>query len=218
METYSKKVWLVGLSVIVAVVFGMWVFSPMEVVVTGTGKVSVPATNATFNVTMTSSNESSAEAVKELQSKVAKLKKTLSDINIGSDKVTETQITLTPAAALTQGAKGYQAVTTLTVKTLNVAMVSEIVVNMYASGATVVSQPVISVEDQDKLEKEAIKEALNEAKSNLNATVGFRPIRKRIAVSQATSGNVATATSVAEGGSSSEFEVVKAVSVTYRVW
>jgi uncharacterized protein YggE len=213
----SKKVLMIGLAVMVSAVFGMWVFSPTKVVVTGTGKVSVPATSATFNVTVSATNDSANGALTDLRTKVNAVKKTLGDINIGADNITETQVTLTPAAAVVASAKGFQAMSTLTVKTANVAMASEIVVNMYASGATIVSQPVVSVENQDKLEQQALKDALTDARANLSDTVGFRPIRKIIGIEQASSGNVATTTkSAAEG--SGEFEVVKAVSVTYRVW
>lgn len=211
METNNKRIWLIGLAVIVTVVFGMWVFSPTEVVVTGVGKVSVPATSATFNVTVSSVNESASATLSDLRTKVSSIKKSLSDINIGAENITETQITLTP------NGKGFQATSTLTVKTANVPMVSEIVVNMYASGATVVSQPVVSVEDQDKLEAEALKGALKEAKKSLRSTVGLRPIKKVVAIQQASSGNVATTTKIVEDNKGT-FEVVKAVSVTYRVW
>lgn len=205
------------MAVIVSVVFGMWIFSPTEVVVTGVGKVSVPATSATFNVTVSSTNDSASAALSDLRTKVSGIKKTLSDINIGAENITETQITLTPGAAIVASGKGFQATSTLTVKTANVPMVSEIVVNMYASGATVVSQPVVSVEDQDKLEAEALKGALKEAKKSLRSTVGLRPIKKVVAIQQASSGNVATTTKIVEDNKG-EFEVVKAVQVTYRVW
>lgn len=217
METNNKRIWLIGLAVIVSVVFGMWIFSPTEVVVTGVGKVSVPATSATFNVTVSSTNDSASAAMSDLRTKVSGIKKTLSDINIGADNITETQITLTPGAAIVASGKGFQATSTLTVKTANVPMVSEIVVNMYASGATVVSQPVVSVEDQDKLEAQALKGALKEAKKSLRSTVGLAPIKKVVGIQQASSGNVATTTKIVEDNKGT-FEVVKAVSVTYRVW
>lgn len=208
---------MIGLAVIVSVVMGMWIFSPTEVVVTGTGKVAVPATSATFNVTISTTADSANDALSDLRAKVSGVKKALNDMNIGSDSITETQVTLTPAAAVVASAKGYQAMTTLIVKTNNVAMASEIVVNMYASGATIVSQPVVSVDDQVSLEKEALKAALKQAKNSLVETVGFRPIRKIVGIEQASSGNVATTTKVA-ADNNGEFEVVKAVSVTYRVW
>lgn len=216
METGNRKLWLIGLMVIVAVVFGMWVFSPTEVVVSGTGSVSVPATSATFNVTINAVSDSANGALADLRSKVMTVKKTLVDISIPADNITETQITLTPAAAVVASAKGFQAMTTLTVKTTNVAMASEMVVNMYASGATIVSQPVVSVEDQRKLEAQALKEALKQAKQSLSETVGFLRIKKIVGIEQASSGNVATTTKIENNQGS--FEVTKAVSVTYRVW
>lgn len=217
MEIDSKKVWLIGLAVIVSVAFGMWVFSPSEVVVTGIGRVSVPATSATFNVTLTSVKDSANDALSDLRAKVEITKKSLNDIYITAENITETQISLVPASTVVTSAKGFQAMVTLNVKTSNVALAPEMVVNMYASGATIVSQPVVTVENQEKLEREAMKEALKQASSNLGDTVGFRPIRKVIGIQQASSGNVATVTKTSDD-KKGEFEVVKAVSVTYRVW
>lgn len=218
MEETGRKWWMIGLAVIAVVTLGMWVFSPTEVTVTGIGKVSVPATSATFNVTVSAVSESASTALSEIRGKVGAVKQSLADINIGAENITETQVTITPAAAIAAGATGYQAMSTLTVKTANAPMVADIVVNMYASGASVVSQPSVEVEDQDKLEAEALKQALKEAKKSMRETVGvLRPIRKVVAIQQASSGNVATATKVAEDNQG-EFEVIKAVSVTYRVW
>lgn len=217
METSGKKVWLIGLAVIVAVVFGMWVFSPAEVVVTGTGMVSVPATSATFNVTVNVVADSANTALSDLRNKVSTVQKQLAEMNIRPDDITESQITLTPAAAVVAGAKGFQAITTLNVKTTNIPQVAEMMVNMYASGATIVSQPVVSREDQDKLEQEALTDALKDAKNNLSQTVGWRPINKIIGISQASSGNTATSTKVVADNKGS-FEVTKAVQVVYRVW
>lgn len=217
MEVNKRKWWVIGLTVIAVIILGMWMFSPTEVSVTGIGKVSVPATSATFNVTVSTVNESASTALAEIRNKVNMIKKSLTEINIGSESITETQVTITPAAAIATGAQGYQAMLTMTVKTANVPMVADIVVNMYASGAAVVSQPVVMVEDQDKLEQEALRAALKEAKKSLRETVGLRPIKKIVAIQQASSGNAATATKVV-GDNQGEFEVVKAVSVTYRVW
>lgn len=208
---------MIGIAIIFSVIFGMWVFSPMEVIVTGTGKISVPASTATFNVTVASSKDSANDSLIDLRAKIDAVKKTLANINIGAENITESQVTLTPAAAVVANGKGFQAVSTLTVKTVNVPMVAEIMVNMYASGATVVSQSVVSVEDEAKLEKEALKDALKQAKASLSDTVGFRPIKKIVSIQQASSGNSATSTKIVEDNKGS-VEVVKAVSVTYRVW
>ncbi len=217
MDNEGKNVWFLGLAVIVIVAFGMWVFSPTEVTVTGVGKVSVPATEATFNVTLAASNDVAGDALAGLRSKVEVVKGKLSEAGINADNVSETQVTLTPSAAIVANAKGYQALTTLTVKTKNVPVAADLVVEMYKNGATVVSQPVVAVDQLEKLEKAALKEALDKAKTSLSDTVGMRPVRKIISIQQASSGNVATTTKeVADN--KGEFEVSKAVSVTYRVW
>lgn len=217
MDNSGLRIGLIGLAVIATVAIGMWVLSPTEVVVTGIGNVSVPATTATFNVTISASGDKPSDAILSLRTKIDNLKSQLGIVNIGSDSITETQITLTPSAAIVANAKGFQALTTLTIKTNNVRLVSDMMVTMYESGATVVSQPVVSVEDEDTLEKEALKEAMTQAKQNLNETVGFRPIKKVIGIQQASSGNTATTTK-ATADNAGEFEVTKAVSVTYRVW
>jgi len=217
MENEGSKIWLVLIGVVFALVVGMWVFSPMEVTVVGTGKVSVPATSASFNVTVVASNESANEALSQVREKVDKIKGVLAEIGIGSSDISESQVTITPAAVVTEGAKGYQATSTMSVKTRNVAQVGEIVVNMYATGAVVVSQPVVSVEDATKLEQEALDEAMESARESLKNTVGLRPIRKMVAIEQASSGDSATATQAIDSNDK-QFEIVKAVSVTYRVW
>lgn len=217
MELDKTKVWMIGISVIAVVVFGMWIFSPTEVVVMGTGKVSVPASSATFNVTVTASNDVASVALTDLRAKVSKIKQVLSDINIGSENITETQITITPSAAIVPNAKGFQAMETITVKTGNVPMAPEMVANMYASGATIVSQPVVTVENQEELEQQAFNEALDKAKQSLRDTVGLRPFRKMVGIQQASSGNTATATK-AEADNKGSFEVTKVVQVVYRVW
>lgn len=218
MEWNKKNLWIVGLSVIAAIAFGMWLFTPTVVVVTGIGRVSVPASSATFNITVTAANDLPSGALTDLRTKVGNIKQVLGTINIGNENITETQVTITPSAAVIASAKGYQAMTTLTVKTGNVPMAAEMVVNMYASGATIVSQPVVTVENQEVLEAQAFNEALKKAKQSLNDTVGMRPIRKMVVIQQASSGNTATATKAEVDNVKGTFEVVKAVSVTYKVW
>ncbi|PIR99068.1 hypothetical protein COT87_01460 [Candidatus Collierbacteria bacterium CG10_big_fil_rev_8_21_14_0_10_44_9] len=213
----GKKILVIGLALIVTVVFGMWVFSPAEVVVTGTGMVSVPATNVTFNITLNSVNDSVDTALSELRVKVANIKKVLNSAGVTSENIAETQITITPVAAVVASARGYQAMMTLSVKMSKIAVVGDAVVSMYANGATLVSQPVVSVENQEKLETEALKQALKKAENNLVVTVGWKPIRKIVGIQQASSGNIATTIKTVENNNN-EFEVVKAVSVTYRVW
>ena len=209
--------WIVGLVVIASLAIGMWAFSPTEVTVTGIGKVSVPATIASFNVTLTAAKDNPDEALREVQARVDTLKRSLAEVRIGSEDITETPVTVTPAAAVVANAKGYQAMSTLTVKTGNPTLVGELVVKMYQSGATLVSQPTVGVDDLEKLESQALNEALVNARTNLRDTVGFRPIKKRVAIQQASSGNTAAATKVIEDNKGA-FEVTKAVSVTYRVW
>lgn len=217
MESSNKRFWIIA--VVLMLVVGVWVFSPTEVTVTGVGTVSVPAEMASFSVTMVSNQESASASLSNLREKVDKVKSLLGEVGIGSNNITETQVTITPAIVNNENASGFQASSTLTIKTKNVAMTGEMIVNMYGSGAAIVSQPVVSIESDriTELEKEALDLALDDAKKNIKTTLGFRPFKKIVKIEQASSGNAATSTRIVEDNKGA-FEVAKAVNVTYRVW
>ncbi len=210
-------IWLVGLLAIVFIVGGVWIFSPAEVTVVGTGIVTVPANLATFSVTVVATGDDPATALVSARDKVKNIRTVLTSINIAPESVASTEVGVVPASATVVGAKGYQASSTVTVKTSNVAMVGEMVVKMYEAGASIVSQPSISFEKQTELEQEATKKAMDSAKDQLKATVGFRPLKKIMSVEQASSGSNAGLIQNTDGQASG-FEVAKVVSVTYRVW
>jgi uncharacterized protein YggE len=97
---------------------------------------------------------------------------------------------------------------------------SSLVVKLYKAGASIVSQPVIEVKNQQELENTALKQALAEAKTNANylAKLRMKLFKKAVSIQQASSGNTAVATKTeasADGQGTSSFEVAKAVSVVY---
>lgn len=202
-----------------------WVTNPLIVTVTGTGKVSVPATAATIGVSVGTISPEVGGALSDLRVKVDKIKTLLTDGDFGVTDIIESQIQLTPASMVVAGAEGFQAMLTMNVKTSYVSQVGDLVVNLYQSGATVVDQPVVSVENQEDLEKEALNQALKESEKNLNeiAVKKLKPIRKILSMEQASSGTTAAGIKQVESGDemavvNGTFEVVRAVSSTYALW
>jgi len=201
----------------------------MVVTVSGIGEVTVPATNATISFSIGANDASAQVAVSNANAKAALIREFLKTKGVAEGDIAEGQVVAVPASLVTTGATGYQATISMAAKTIHVSEVSSLVSNLYARGATVVSQPVLSVENQDKLEEEALTTALKDAKSQA-ADIGsknWKFIRKIVAFSLATSANTSTATlkadAVTEAGSSiaaenGVFKIVKAVSVTYKMW
>ena len=92
-----------------------------------------------------------------------------------------------------------------------------------------VSQPVLSAGDQKKLEDEAFDQALKDAKTQAGkiASKNWKFIKKIIALTQQSSASIATATSKADTlteannqqtAQNGVFKIVKAVSVSYKMW
>jgi len=215
---FGKKGWLV-VGILVIPLLG-WLFSPMEVTVTGEGEVIVPAEEVSFSVSVSGSGASGSEALTAMNTKLETVKKLLSEMNVTAEKLSETQIAITPEAALTVGGSGYQALVTVNAQVPNVREIPDAIVSLYGAGASVVTQPVVVMENTDALEKEAMNKALADAKGNLRNTVGWRPFVRMIGLAQATSGNTASLSKKGEGesGYNGEFEMTQIVSVTYRVW
>lgn len=213
-----------GLVLVVIVGFlWTWVSSPLIVTVTGTGRVSVPATSAAFSVTVVGSSNTASSALAQLKGKVNTIRGLLVTEGVVLEDISESQVGIMPVSG-----GGYQAVEGLGVKTSDVGGVGDLIVKLYNNGAAVVSQPIVAVENQDELEKQAIDEAFKEAAKEVNvlAMRKLKPIRKVISISQVSSGNVSSSTKQvevdAEGGewtqANGAFEVVRGVSVTYKMW
>lgn len=206
-----------GLIAILVVVGGVWVFTPANVTVTGTGIVSVPANIGSFTITLAATGDDPAATLMSARQKIDNIRKVLNEININPESIAVSEVALTPAGAAVVGAKGYQAVSTMTVKTSNVPLVGEMVVKMYEAGASIVSQPEISFDNQSELEREALDKAMASAREQLKSTVGFAPFKKVLSIEQASTGSTNGTTKPSEG-KEGKFEIAKVVSVTYRVW
>ena len=220
----GKKFLLWGLAFILGLMIYIWINSPMVVTVTGTGEVVVPAESATLSFSVSASDANPAGAIAAVKARAEVIRTMLIGSAIAQSDIAESQMRVVPASAVIQGASGFQAVITMGVKTVRVSDTASLISSLYASGASLVSQPVISVDNKEELEQQAFQEALNDAKKQAGA-IGFKNlkfIRKIIAVSQVTSPSTSTVTSkgetTAEATQPYVFKIVKAVSVSYKMW
>lgn len=222
-----KKILLyIGLAILALGVY-VWISSPMIVTVTGSGEASVPATNATVSFTISSSDNSIAAAVASVSAKADSMRNYLKSKGIAEGDIAESQVTAVPAALVTTGAQGYQATISMAAKTIHVSEVDGLVSDLYSNGALVVSQPVLSVENQDALSQQAFDAALKDAKSQAGAigNKNWRFIRKIVSISQVSSPTTSTSTTKADitntnaqATSNGVFKIVSAVSVSYKMW
>lgn len=224
-----QKVLLVAGSIILAVLIWIYVSSPLVTSVTGVGEVSVPATNATVSFSVSANADSSQSAIAAVKSRAESLTNFLIGKGIAETDIAQGQVAAVPASLTTPGASGFQASITMAAKTVHVSTVSDLVSDLYSNGASVVSQPVLSVENKDELEKTAYNDAVKDAKRQAGSLAfsNWKIFRKIISISQSTSGSTSTATTKAdtltgEGDPAAlengVFKIVKAVTVTYKMW
>ena len=222
-----KKVLLLTGGLLVALFLWIYFANPMVITVTGSGEVSVPATNATVSFTLSSSDNSVAGAVTSVSAKADAMRNYLKGKGIAEGDIAQSQVTAVPAGLVTTGAQGYQATISMAAKTIHVSEVGSLVADLYSNGALVVAQPVLSVENQDALSQEAFDAALSDAK-NQAGVIGnknWKFIRKIVSISRVSSPTTSTATTKADvantnaqAASNGVFKIVSAVSVSYKMW
>jgi len=224
-----KKILMVVGSLIVVLILWVYVSSPLVVTVTGTGEVSVPATNATVSFSLSANDGSIGAAVASVQNRASLIRTFLMQNGVAEEDIAESQVTAVPAALVTSGATGFQATISMAAKTTHVSSVGNLVSDLYTNGALVVAQPVLSVENQDKLDQQALDSAMKDAKSQAGkiGLSNWKFIRKITSINQASSPTTSTSTTRADtltsAGSSvaatnGVFKIAKAVSVSYKMW
>lgn len=224
---FKKFLILAGFALLLIIVWA-YVSSPMVVTVTGSGEASVPATNATVSFTLSATDPSSSQnAVSNVNAKALAMTTYLTGQGIAGTDIAESQVTVVPAGLVTTGATGFQATISMAAKTTHVSTVSTLISNIYGNGALVVAQPVLSVENQDALDQQAFDAAMTDAK-NQAAKIGnsnLKLIRKIISISQVSSPSTSTSTTKADVTNTNTvaitngvFKIVKAVSVSYKMW
>lgn len=220
---------LIGFGVILLLIFWQWINSPMIVTVTGSGEVNVPATNGTVTFSLTSNDITSQAAISAVNAKANAIRQVLTSSGVAEGDIAQSQVYAVPAALVVSGATGFQASIAMSAKTIHVAKITDLISSLYANGASAVSQPVLSVENQQVLESQAYESAIKDAKAKATSigNKNWKFIRKVIVVSSQSSGTTSTATSKADVVTGSKdtvaaqngvFKIVQAVSVSYKMW
>lgn len=224
-----KKILLLTGSVLVILAAWIYISNPMVVTVTGSGEVSVPATNATLSFTLSATDNSISGAVNSVSSKADTVRSYLKSKGISDTNIAQSQVTAVPASLITPGASGFQATISMAAKTTHVSEVGGLVSDLYSNGALVVAQPILSVENQDTLSQKAFDSALSDAKKQAGqiGLANWKFIRKIISISQVSSPSTSTSTTKADTLTSANnqvaatngvFKIVSAVSVSYKMW
>lgn len=224
-----KKFFFMVVLIILGLAFYTWISSPMVVTVTGTGQVTAPAESATISFTVSSNDGSPAVAIAGAKNKADSIRTFMVSAGISEQDIAEAQVRVIPASTVSQGATGFSAIIGMGAKTVHVSETPNLIASLYANGASLVSQPVISVDNKDELEKKAFEEALNDAKRQASAIAwkNWKLVRKIVAVTQAATPTTTTVTSRADtltenqdstAAASGIFKIVKTVSVSYKMW
>lgn len=232
METANiplKKYFLYSLVLIILLVIYQWISSPMVVTVTGVGEVSAKAETATLTFVLSSNNESPQSASDKVKETLKKIKETLKTSGIPESDIYEASTVILPASSVVAGATGYQATLNMGVKTTQINNLDGITASLYSQGAVVVTQPILSVGDKEKLEKEAYDLALKNVKKQSN-NIAFKYLKlfkKIVLVQESQTSPSSTVTSKADTVAqidknlSSEdglIKISKVLSVSYKMW
>lgn len=232
METATPS-WLkylsYSLAAIVLIFAYSWITSPMIVTVTGVGDISSKAETATLTFTVSQNADNPQSATAAVKSNIAKIKETLSQSGIPESDIFESQIQVLPASAVQVGASGFQASISMGIKTTQLTNLDSITNNLYAMGAVVVTQPILSVGSVATLENEAYNLAVKDAKKKAGqiALSNWKLFRKIVLIEQSTTQPTSTVTTKADTASQVEknispddglIKISKVVSVSYKMW
>ena len=224
-----KKLLLVFGSVAVAMIFWVWVNSPMIVTVIGAGDVTSKAETATLTFTISQNSDNPQSASSAVKSNSAKIKEALAASGIPASDIFESQTVVLPASAITSGASGFQASVSMGIKTAQIGNLDGITNSLYSLGAVVVTQPILSVGNVSNLEKQAYDLAVKDAKKKAGsiALSNWKLFRKIVLIEQSTTQPTSTVTTKADTASQIEknlspddglIKISKVVSVSYKMW
>ena len=216
---WSKMLGITGIAILL-ILFWTWISSPMIVTVTGKGEVNVPATNATVTFAVMSGDPSPQGAITSVNAKTNAIKNFLKSNGVSEADIATSQVTAVPASLTTAGGTGYRATISMSAKTTNVANVAMLVSSLYLNGVDAVSQPVLSVENENALDAQAYTSAMQDAgtKAASIASKNMKGIKKIIVVSSQSSGTTSTASSTSGTAQNGVFKITESVSVSYKMW
>ena len=221
-EFTGFKHWRLGLLLIPAFFLWMWATNPMVVVVDGIGEVEVPATSALLTYSVLGQGADPTSAINDVNNKVIATEVVLQ--NVGQGDISKSQVQVAPSAA-----GGYQAVISVGAKTADISTLQDLISRLYAAGAIVVSQPILSINEPEAYEDQAFNLALKDAKQKAGVlgNKNWRFIRRMTGISQTGASSTSTSTKGADSDTetgnpetinSAVFKVSQAVTVSYKMW
>lgn len=224
-----NKILILFGALVVAMIVWSYINSPLVITTTGIGEVSVAASNATISISLAANDANPQVAASAVKQRIDAVTNVLISKGVAAEDIAQSQISTVPASLVTSGAQGFQSSATMGAKTTNISTISDLVAELYNAGAVVVSQPVLSVENQDVLEQQAFDAALKDAKKEAGtiALKNWKLIRKLVAVTQTSSPSTSTATTKADAVTQANnqaaiengvFKIAKSVSVVYKLW
>ena len=203
------------------IVVYQWIASPMVVTVAGTGEVSAPAETATLTFTLSSNGEIPQFAADKIKATTNKIKESLTAGGIPNSDIYEASTVILPAATITAGATGYQATLNMGIKTAKVSNLDSLTASLYTLGASVVTQPILSIGNKEKLESQAYDLALADAKKQANtvASKHWKFMKKTVLGQDSTPTTASTVTRKAESFAQIRLiNISKTLSVSYKMW
>lgn len=227
---FTWKKLLIGLGfILVVLIMWQWISSPMIVTVSGVGTVSVPASSATITASVSVDSDSAQNAFSQIKAKTEALKAILIRSGVSEEDISVSQITSVPLNLVNPGTYGFQAGLQIGVKTKNVSSIGDLVADLYAGGASLVTQPTLAVDDQGSLETKAINEAIKDAKSKINpiALKNLKLFRKIVLLDIQSTSTTSTSTSKADtiteakdavAAQNGVFKIAKVASISYKLW
>ena len=224
-----KKYFGYVLLFIVSVFLYTWVQSPLVVTVTGVGEVSAKAETATLTFAVSTNGETSQSASDKAKETSDKIKETLKTSGIPESDMYQASTVILPARSIVEGATGYQATLNMGVKTTHINNLDGLTASLYSQGAALVTQPILSVGDNEKLEKEAYGLAVKDAKNQANSLAlrYMKLIKKIVLVQESATSPSSTVTNKADTVSQIEkklspedglIKISKVLSVSYKMW
>lgn len=224
-----KKYLLYALLVIAAIFSYEWISSPMVITVTGVGSVSAPAESGSLTFSLSANADNPENALNSIKNNVIKVKSSLGQLGIPESDIYESQASVVPASTVLPGSTGFQATVSMGLKTKKVTIMDRIIATLYSNGATVVSQPVLTVQQKEKMEKDSFNLAFKDAKSKAWAIQlsNLKFIKKVVLVQESQNQSTSTVTTKADTASQVTgsvspndglIKVNKVVSVSYKMW
>lgn len=226
-STPKKTIALVAVVLVAIFVLPRWLFKPAVLSVTGVGRVSIKPEKASLMVTRSDLSSVPAVAIQKGNEAIDQMI-TDAKMIVGEDaevlksvySVTQVSIPQVNSDGQVASSKGYQVVNGFQITFSKVEAVSDLIQKMYEDGAAAVSNINFISQNEDDVNRQAVKLAVEDArKEGKKMTRAMRKILGKMVSVSIDQGKAASTVSAEKGVvGSQEMEVVKTASVVYEVW